>query len=207
MVCETRRVCTLKMSLAVCTEATSLDWKISVFGKVQCSAIRIADEKLRIYRVGKVGKTVFVICKEYWHSNKLFFYKRFTHNLPIFLIRKVWLNIGICQTLGFSVLKMSPQYCLNQHCVQNCSKTVYKLLVRNSEAMGLFPSKEYLVTNITFFSLLPAQFIPDFFVAEYYGLRNTFSGGLRISPPGGIGRKRPNYKILNFYWNLVRLAF
>jgi hypothetical protein len=23
---------------------------------------------------------------------------------------KIWLNIGICQTLGFSILKMSPQY-------------------------------------------------------------------------------------------------
>jgi hypothetical protein len=30
-------------------EATSLDWKISVFGKSQCFAIRLADEKSRIY--------------------------------------------------------------------------------------------------------------------------------------------------------------
>jgi hypothetical protein len=29
--------------------------------------------------------------------------------LPIFLIGKIWLNIGICQTLGFSILKMSPR--------------------------------------------------------------------------------------------------
>jgi hypothetical protein len=33
----------------VLPEATSLDWKISVFGKSQCSAIRLADEKSRIY--------------------------------------------------------------------------------------------------------------------------------------------------------------
>jgi hypothetical protein len=32
--------------------------------------------------------------------------KRFEHNLLIFLIGKIWMNIGICQTLGFSILKM-----------------------------------------------------------------------------------------------------
>jgi hypothetical protein len=37
-----------------------------------------------------------------------FFYKRYTHNLSLFLTGKFWLNIGICQTLGFSILKMSP---------------------------------------------------------------------------------------------------
>jgi hypothetical protein len=31
---------------------------------------------------------VVVICKEYLDSNKLFFYKRFANNLPIFLIGK-----------------------------------------------------------------------------------------------------------------------
>jgi hypothetical protein len=62
-------------------------------------------------------KTVLVISKEYLDSNKLFFYKRFVHNLPIFLIGKIWLNIGICQTLGFSILKMWPRNsyaCLNK---------------------------------------------------------------------------------------------
>jgi hypothetical protein len=49
--------------------------------------------------------------------------------------------------------------------------------VQNSEAMVLFLSKEYLDRNITFFSMLPTQFIPDFFVAEYYGLRNTIFWG------------------------------
>jgi hypothetical protein len=39
--------------------------------------------------------------------------------------------------------------------------------------MILFLSKEYLDRNIIFFSKLATQFIPDFFVAEYYGLRNT----------------------------------
>jgi hypothetical protein len=34
-------------------------------------------------------------------------YKCFKHNLPIFFKGKIWLNIGICQTLGFSILKMS----------------------------------------------------------------------------------------------------
>jgi hypothetical protein len=38
-----------------------------------------------------------------------FFYKRFAHNLPMFLIGKILLNIGICQTLRFSILKMSPR--------------------------------------------------------------------------------------------------
>jgi hypothetical protein len=32
--------------------------------------------------------------------------------------------------------------------------------------------------------MLPTQLIPDFFVAEYYGLRNTIFWGLRISPLG-----------------------
>jgi hypothetical protein len=38
-----------------------------------------------------------------------YLFKRLTHNLPIFLTGKIWLNIGICQTLGFSFLKMSSQ--------------------------------------------------------------------------------------------------
>jgi hypothetical protein len=33
-----------------------------------------------------------------------FFYKCFAHNLPIFLVGKIWLNIGICHILGFSIL-------------------------------------------------------------------------------------------------------
>jgi hypothetical protein len=49
--------------------------------------------------------------------------------------------------------------------------------VRKSEAMVLFLSKEYLDRNLTFFSMLPTQVIPDFFVAEYYGLRNTIFCG------------------------------
>jgi hypothetical protein len=43
--------------------------------------------------------------------------------------------------------------------------------------MVLFLSKEYLERNITIFSILHTQFIPDFFVAEYYGLRNTIFWG------------------------------
>jgi hypothetical protein len=36
------------------------------------------------------------------------FYKRFAYNLPIFLIGKIWINIDIYQTMGFSIQKMSP---------------------------------------------------------------------------------------------------
>jgi hypothetical protein len=50
--------------------------------------------------------------------------------------------------------------------------------VRNSEAMVLFLSKEYLDRNKTFFAMLPTQFIPDFFIAETYGLRNTIFWGV-----------------------------
>jgi hypothetical protein len=32
--------------------------------------------------------------------------------LPIFLKGIIWLNIGICQTLGFSILKMYSSLCL-----------------------------------------------------------------------------------------------
>jgi hypothetical protein len=49
--------------------------------------------------------------------------------------------------------------------------------VRISEAMVLFLSKEYLDRNITFFPMLLTQFIPDFFVAEYYGLWTTIFWG------------------------------
>jgi hypothetical protein len=58
-------------------------------------------------------------CWSYLRSIKTainyFFNKHFTLNLPIFLIGKIWLNIGIWQTLGFSNLKMFPQktYLLN----------------------------------------------------------------------------------------------
>jgi hypothetical protein len=56
--------------------------------------------------------------------------------------------------------------------------------------------------------MLPTQFIPDFFVAEYYGLRNTiFWGSYRISPQGGLiflelGHKKQahilvQYKLVN----------
>jgi hypothetical protein len=53
----------LEFALLYCplySEATSLDWKISVTGKTQCSAIQLADEKSRIYWVWNVGKTVLV---------------------------------------------------------------------------------------------------------------------------------------------------
>jgi hypothetical protein len=46
---------------------------------------------------------VFVISKEYYDSNKLFFYKRVAHILPIFVIGKILLNIVICQTLEIPV--------------------------------------------------------------------------------------------------------
>jgi hypothetical protein len=41
----------------------------------------------------------------------LLHFLHFAPNLPkpIFLIEKIWMNIGICQTLGFSILKMPPQ--------------------------------------------------------------------------------------------------
>jgi hypothetical protein len=37
-------------------------------------------------------------------AKNYFFYKRFAQNLAKL---NFWLNIGICQTLGFSILKMS----------------------------------------------------------------------------------------------------
>jgi hypothetical protein len=84
--------------------------------KSQCLAnpsvpLRLADEKSRIYWVWNVGKAEFVIWKEYEDSNKLFF-THFLQIKTIFLIGKIWLNIAICQTLGFFILKMSP---LNKH--------------------------------------------------------------------------------------------
>jgi hypothetical protein len=51
-----------------------------------------------------------------------FFYKRFAHNLLIFLIGNIWLNIGICQTLGFSILKMSPLKSKGIISLVNCVK-------------------------------------------------------------------------------------
>jgi hypothetical protein len=36
------------------------------------------------------------------------------YNLPIFLIGNSWLNIGVCQTQGFSILKMPPQAPIRQ---------------------------------------------------------------------------------------------
>jgi hypothetical protein len=41
--------------------------------------------------------------------------------------------------------------------------------------MVLFPFLEYLDKNITVFPMSLTQYIPDFFVAEHYGLRNTAS--------------------------------
>jgi hypothetical protein len=84
------------------TEATSLDWKISVFGKSQCSAtacwwdIENRVRKKQCWSYLRQQVTIFV-------------YKCFVYDLPIFLLGKPWLNIGICPTLGFSILKMSPQ--------------------------------------------------------------------------------------------------
>jgi hypothetical protein len=47
-----------------------------------------------------------------------YFYTYFTDNLPIFLIGKIWQNIGICQTLGWCRLsifitmwKMKKNFC------------------------------------------------------------------------------------------------
>jgi hypothetical protein len=63
-----------------------------------------------------------------------YFYKRFAHNLPIFLTGKIWLNIGICQTLWFSILKILPlvwifcrqeqSYCFDAHTVCLRSKDI-----------------------------------------------------------------------------------
>jgi hypothetical protein len=45
--------------------------------------------------------------------------------------------------------------------------------VRNIEELVLFPCKEYLEWNRTVFPMSRPQWIPDFFVAVHYGLRNT----------------------------------
>jgi hypothetical protein len=81
---------------------------------------------------------VLVISTEYYDSNKLFFYKHFAHNLPIFLIGKIWLNIGICQTLGFSILKISPQFV----CVRS------SLLLTSRTIFVLCPTESYLTRPI-----------------------------------------------------------
>jgi hypothetical protein len=86
-------------------EATSLDWKISVFGKSQRSAIQPADEKPIGYTVHEfetLEKQCWSNQRNIYDSNELFFYKHFAHNLPIFLQGNIWLNIGICQTLVFT---------------------------------------------------------------------------------------------------------
>jgi hypothetical protein len=55
--------------------------------------------------------------------------------------------------------------------------------VRNIEEVVFIQSKEYLDRNVTIFTMFRTQYIPDFFVGEHCGLRNTIPpGGLRISP-------------------------
>jgi hypothetical protein len=97
-----------------------------------------------------------------WRS--LFFNKRFAHNLPIFLIGKFWLNIAICQTLEFSILKMSLQ----------------EVVFRKPQCFSLQRNQGYIVyetsldrnnTPLYFFDVSYTIY-PDFLVAEYYGLRN-----------------------------------
>jgi hypothetical protein len=51
------------------------------------------------------------------------------------------------------------------------------ILSKKQRSNGIVLSKEYLDRNITIFSMLPTQFIPDFFAAEYFGLRNTIFWG------------------------------
>jgi hypothetical protein len=46
-------------------------------------------------------KQVLVISKEYYDSNKLFFYNCFAHNLLIFFILNIWLNIGFSKHWEF----------------------------------------------------------------------------------------------------------
>jgi hypothetical protein len=113
---------------AYSTEATSLDldWKISNVRKSQCSATACwweIEDILRycvedILRWGYIAlriafETLEKQCCSYLRNIKTAinnFCKPFAHNLPIFFIGELWLNIGICQTLGFSIQKMSPQY-------------------------------------------------------------------------------------------------
>jgi hypothetical protein len=67
--------------------------------------------------------------------------------------------------------------------------------------MVLFLSKEFLDRNI--FSMLPTQLIPDFFVAEYHGLRNTIFGGPDFASVSTVHTlQRKNYSIENF-WHIV----
>jgi hypothetical protein len=67
---------------------------------------------------------------------------------------------GVSQTMVF---------CYTKNWGVNC--------VRNIVEMVLFHSKEYLDWNITVFPMFHTQYIPDFCVAEHYGLRNTTSWG------------------------------
>jgi hypothetical protein len=50
--------------------------------------------------------------------------------------------------------------------------------------MVLLLSAEYLERNLTVFAKFRAQYIPDFFVEEHFGLRNTtWSKDLASGPP------------------------
>jgi hypothetical protein len=92
-------------------EATSLDTENLCFGKSQCSAIRLADEKTGYIEFQTLDKHSWLYLRNIKTAINYCFYKWCAHNLPIFLIGKIWLNIGICQTLGFSILKMSLRAC------------------------------------------------------------------------------------------------
>jgi hypothetical protein len=70
-----------------------------------------------------------------------FFYKRFTHKLPTFLTGKIWLNIGICQTLKFSSLKIIDNNLVRMLMLQ-VNKMIYFVYFIRAE------SKNYLISHL-----------------------------------------------------------
>jgi hypothetical protein len=90
--------------------------------------------------------------------------------------------------------------------------------------MALLLSKEYLCRNITFFSMLPTQFIPDFFVAEsvislewilYIGLLSVLAwrGEISLVAPkslyiaAGLGIKKISFPFLSTIPHIIRGCF
>jgi hypothetical protein len=89
--------------------------KISVFGKSQCSATACLWEIEDILNLKRWKNSVGHLRNIKTAIN---YFTNVSHpNLPILLIGKMWLNIGIYQTLGFSILKMSPQCAAASHMI------------------------------------------------------------------------------------------
>jgi hypothetical protein len=106
------------------------------------------------------------------------------------------LAIGICQTLGFSILKMSP---LKRGEILNPpGGSVSQTIVFRYDEIGdilhtkhrnkvIFLSKDSLERNETFSSMYRTQYNPDCFVAELFAEHYTVCTS--ISPVGHVETK------------------